>query len=617
MPRTVITRAVTALLLAAAALSHAPPTDAGGPPYLVASEFSPGSSWLTDLVVDASGNAFVSGIVTSYNFEGVNSAVYTNAGFGQRFVAKYAPLAIAPSFVAIVGRPTSRTGLPWRDLDEDQAVGLALDASGNAYLVAYDGEKTYPVDGGTYVASTGKKYVYKVSPGGAVSKLSAALDPAINRVGAIAVDAAGAIWLTGSARDGLNTTAGAPYPAPGVAPGCIAPYVTKLGPSGQDVLFATYLGTSRNVPGDVCGGSPPGYAPHVDPVSMHPTGFAMAIDSSGFVYVAGQAEPGLPATAGALDRGTKVPGPASFNNLVSDPALHAFVVKLAAGGSIVYSARVGGSFRDRATSLLVAPSGAVVIAGKTSSPDFPRTGATALGGFPLVLTDCLLWTPEVGFLTALSPDATQLLFSGYLALGGGQLDDCGGFGTFNPARLATDGSGNLYVAGFTSPDNRYFRASAGAIVPDQSAWGGQLLQIYSGDGRQLVYSSALGQDGVSGIGVDALGTLIVASFDRLQRIAPGLLPVAMTAPSSRLCAGKPFTLSASVAVSGDNGTVDFSSDGTSLGEAPLANGVATQTVTVGAAGIRNLKATYHGTGVFDGYASPDRYVAINQAGACP
>src|SRR5262249_11549007 len=156
---------------------------------------------------------------------------------------------------------------------------------------------------------TGSKYVYKVSATGAVAKLSIALDPAIKRVAAIALDSAGAIYLTGSAGDGLQNTRAAPYPTSRVAPGCIGPYVMKLDPPGQAGLYATYLGNS-GTQGTICGGKVP---QQIDPVNIHPTGFAIAIDGAGNAYVTGQAEPGLPATAGSPDFGTKVVGPAGFN----------------------------------------------------------------------------------------------------------------------------------------------------------------------------------------------------------------------------------------------------------------------------------------------------------------
>lgn len=586
-----------------------------GPPFVVASDFfigGTGHDRVTDLVVDPAGNVLVAGVVRSFNFPGIDSAAVTNGGMDLRFVARIPPLSRSASLVAVVGAPTAALAdAHLSKFGADEAAGLAVDASGNAYLVAYDGSRDYPIVGGRYQGTTGRKYVFKVSASGAVGKLSNALDPAINRVGGVAVDKAGAIYLTGSARDGLQTTPGAPYPTGSVAVNCIAPYVMKLDATAQTVLYATYLGNS-GTQGSICGGSV--HQTNILATNLHPTGHAIAVDDSGNAYVTGQAEPGLPATPGAPDFGTKAIGPTGFNNLVTDPASHAFVSKVnPAGTAIVYTARLGGSLRDRGTSIVVDPSGAAIVAGKTSSPDFPSSIGPAA-----VTMECLLWTPEFGFLAKLSPAGT-LVFSTYLPLDGNQLDDCNGSGNFAPAKAAADSAGNIYVAGGTTPSNRDFDATSDAIIPNpvgyQPPIGGQLLQVFSGNGQQL-YSTALGRNGVQGIGVDRWQGVIVADdYGGFQRLSPGLIPVDIGTGGSSRCADQTTPLISHVAASNDLGTVEFQVDGTSLGSAPIVNGAATKTASL-VSGIRKVKATYRGAGTFDGYTSPEISVAINQAGAC-
>ena len=607
------------VLTVCVALLHAVCASAGGPPFLVASDFTIGGTGhdrFTDLVVDAVGNAYVAGVVGSYNFPGISSASITNAGVDLRFVAKIPPLSRTASFVAVVGSPTaSLADARSAQFGEDEAAGLAVDASGNAYLVAYESSKDYPITGGAYTGTTGNKYVYKVSTTGQVTRLSTALDPAVKRVAAIALDGAGAIYLTGSAGDGLLTTASAPYPTASVAAGCIAPYVMKLDPAGQAVVYATYLGNSGTL-GSVCGGKVP---QQINPINIHPTGFALAIDGGGNAYVTGQAEPGLPATVGSPDLGTKVVGLYGWNNLITDPASHAFVTKLnSAGTAIVYTARLGGSLRDRGTSIVLDSSGGAIVAGKTSSPNFPSYAA--FGTYGGVTMDCLLWTPEFGFLAKLSPDGRQIDFSGYLPMDGGQLDDCDGYGAFDPAKVATDAGGNVYVAGFTTASNRSFHATASAIIPDPTGYqtpiGNQLLQVFSADGQRKLYSTALPRSGAQGIAVDPWQNVIIANDNGgIQRLSPGALPIEVSTGANPLCAGQAASLVARVAASNDLGSVDFLVDGTSIGSASIVNGYATRTATL-AVGIRKARAVYHGAGPFDGYSSPDLFFAVNQAGAC-
>ena len=135
---------------------------AASPPFLVAADFTLGGTGhdlVTDLVLDASGNAYVSGVIGSYNFPGVNSAAITNAGMGLRFVAKLPPLGRTASFVAVVGAPVD----PSLDRPGDEeASGLAIDANGNAFLVAYESAaRDYPVTGGQYQATIGRSLFSK------------------------------------------------------------------------------------------------------------------------------------------------------------------------------------------------------------------------------------------------------------------------------------------------------------------------------------------------------------------------------------------------------------------------------------------------------------------------
>jgi hypothetical protein len=92
--------------------------------------------------------------------------------------------------------------------------------------------------------------------------------------------------------------------------------------------------------------------------------------------------------------------------------------------------------------------------------------------------------------------------------------------------------------------------------------------------------------------------------------------VTLSAPAGDLCAGRPTTLTASVAASNDQGAVDFLVDGSSVGSASIANGSAMKSVDM-AVGIRRVKATYRGPGFFDGYSSPDLVLGVNQTGVCP
>src|SRR5262249_38184286 len=89
--------------------------------------------------------------------------------------------------------------------------------------------------------------------------------------------------------------------------------------------------------------------------------FAIALDTAGSIYVAGQTSSAdFPTTAGAFDR--------SFNG-----ERDGFVTKFDAAGTLAYSTYLGGSGDDAANAVAVDASGNAYMTGYTLSPDFPTT----------------------------------------------------------------------------------------------------------------------------------------------------------------------------------------------------------------------------------------------------
>ena len=568
---------------------------AAAPAWLVSNHASIGggnrfAALVTALAVDAQGDNVVAGLIGPGGFAGLDSAQVTNAGAGARFVARYDAASGAQQFVALVGSargPDGRITLS----------GLALDANGNAYLPAYAASLDFPLTGGTYVAA-GLPYLYRVSPLGQVTRLAAPLDPAIRTVRAVALDAAGNLLLTGSAGAGLVTTVGAPYATPAVSAGCIAPFVAKLDRTGQTVMYATYLGYAGTA-GERCGGNVVGGP-------FDPAGYAIAVDAAGAAYVTGQAEPGVRATAGAVDR---APTTSTLYAGGQRIASHAFVTKIdASGTAIAWSVRLGGNNHDRGTAIVLDAGGNAYVAGKTTTYSFP-TLATAWPTIAVV-QECLLNTPELGFLAKLSPDGTQLVWAGLLPGAGQELDECSTNAIESPLSLAADASGMLFVLGDTQTSNRITTLSRNAI---QSQDGDAFLAQVSFTG-QLVYSSWI-SGGSSVIALDGAQSLRLAGGAEIQQISAGSMPVAASARSDPACAGAPSWLDVRVAGAGNAGTVDVQVDGTSVGYAPLQGGLASLATTL-APGVHRLTAVYHGPGMFDGYASSAVLFAVNQAGAC-
>ena len=560
----------------------------------------------TDLAVDANGNAFVAGVVGSYNFPGLDTARYTNGGVDFRFVARIDARGGAPAFVAVVGLPTSRAGdARYGNFGRDEATGLALDAAGNSYLVAYDGDATYPSRGGQLQPASGSKYVFKVDATGNVLRLSAPLDPAIRRVGALALDPAGNLYLTGSAGDGLATSVGASFPTASVAPGCLAPYVVKLDPTGQIVKYATYLGVA-GIADQRCGGVGPDG-------NFDPTGFALAVDGSGNVLVTGQAEPGFAATAGAVNVAPTL-GIVHFGNGPAfNTASHAFVAKVNPTGALAWAVRLGGDDHDRGTSIAVDPSGAVYVGGKPAARAFPAVGGFGTA-YPYVTNHCLNATPELGFVAKITPDGSRIVFSGFVPAYGTLLDRCFNVGDFAPVQVVPDELGNAIVTGSTSSSTRDFEPSTNALEP--IARGYSLLMVVSGDGRDVLYATSFAGNGTMGVARDRWGNVVTVDRTAVLRIlSTQSTPLELSLTPNPACAGQPIAIDAHVAASYDMGTVMFAVDGATLGSVAVADGAARAGTTL-AAGVHQFKATYSGAGAFDGYSSIVYYLAVNQAGAC-
>ena len=223
-----------------------------------------------------------------------------------------------------------------------------------AFQKVYGGETLDVITGDAFVAkfnSTGA-IVYVTYLGGSGD------DSALG----IAVDAAGDAYVTGYTNStNFPTTAGAFQTKFAGTGGNICmrwgdAFVTKLDPSGGQLLYSTYLGGS-----------------------LDDAAWAITIDTAGNAYIAGMAlstnfptTPGAPQTALAGSGGQ--PGRPCCNGAPGYDAGDAFVAKLnPAGSQLVFSTYLGGSADDQAWAIAIDSSQNVYVGGSTISTDFPTT----------------------------------------------------------------------------------------------------------------------------------------------------------------------------------------------------------------------------------------------------
>jgi hypothetical protein len=279
--------------------------------------------------------------------------------------------------------------------DTDTANAVAVDGRGFTYVTGQTYSGNFNVVGG--VIQSGRSgdsdaFVTKLGTGGNIV-FSTYLGGGDNDAGnGVAVDATGAYVAGQTHSDDFPLAQALQYDKKG--DGTI--FVTKLSPSGNRLVYSTYLGGSNAE-----------------------NGGAIAIDASQAAYVAGfTTSKDFPVVNGyEYYRGAAVSG---------------FVSKIAPNGvSLVYSTYLGGSNVDSISGIAVDSSLSAYVTGEAASNDFPYAGyqSTMFGGSPSA------------FLTKLSPAGDSLIYSTSLSLE-----------TTIGTAVSLDPAGNAYVAGtFCSP----------------------------------------------------------------------------------------------------------------------------------------------------------------------
>lgn len=357
----------------------------------------------------------------------------------------------------------------------DSGTGIAVDASGDAYVTGATSSAAFPTTTGaldTVLGGTDDAFVAKIGSDGALVYSTYLGGGAIDQGLAIAVDASGNAYVTGRTKStDFPATDGAFDTTLGGTGGNEDAFMAKVGPSGSTLPYATYLG------GD-----------------MRDEGLGIALDGSGSVLLAGVTEEneispaGFPTTAGAYDT--------SHNGLFD-----AFLVKLVLTGNgvadLAYGTFVGGGEHDRALGISLDGSGGIYLTGRVDSTDFPTTaGAYDIthNGGPDVF---------VARIVPAGPASTHLVYSTFL----GGADEDIGYG------IAVDGAGRAFVAGTTEGEG--FPATPGAFDETHNGLADAFvagIDPAGNEGSDLAYATFLGGESiehVGGIALDGSGSLYV------------------------------------------------------------------------------------------------------------
>jgi hypothetical protein len=294
------------------------------------------------ITVDSSGNAYVVGDSFDTNFPTTSGAFQTTFGGGytNAFVTKLNPTGSALAYSTYLGT------------SENYGYGIAVDASGNAYVAGLTSSTNFPTTLGTFQTTNGggrDAFVTKLNPAGSALVYSTYLGGSLQDYGYnIGVDASGNAYVAGSTSStNFPTTPGAFQTTDG---GGNDAYVTKLNPTGSALVYSTYLGGNS-----------------------YDDGTGIGVDASGNAYVAGStSSTNFPTT------------PGTFQTTYGGGSYDVYVAKLnPAGSALTYSTYLGGNSQDINSGIVLDASSNVYVTGSTSSSNFPTTSGayqTTFGG---------------------------------------------------------------------------------------------------------------------------------------------------------------------------------------------------------------------------------------------
>ncbi|MEM2961203.1 MAG: SBBP repeat-containing protein, partial [Candidatus Bathyarchaeia archaeon] len=304
---------------------------------LIYSTFLGGSSGENEcsMVIDANGNAYVTGWTLSVDFP-VTAGAYDkdyNGSF-DIFITKLNSSGTSLQSSTYLGGSASEWGN-----------AIALDGYNNGYITGYTTSSNFPVTAGVFDTSYnggGDAFIIKLDSAGASLIYSTYLGGSSGDEGtSIAVDTTGNAYIAGHTESTFfPVTAGAfdlSYN------GLYDIFITKINANATSLIYSTYLGGSGDEWDEVINKE------------------LIALDESGNVYLTGYTNSiDFPVTAGAYD-------------ITHNGGFDVFITKVnCAGTSLSYSTYLGGSSGDKAQSIVIDQSGNVFVTGVTGQ-NFPVT----------------------------------------------------------------------------------------------------------------------------------------------------------------------------------------------------------------------------------------------------
>jgi len=396
-----------------------------------------------EIEVDSQGYIYVSGVTRSTDFpyplrdivtmETPNKQV--DATYGDVFVSKFSPDCQTLLATYIVGGSTQDD--PW---------GMALDSQGNVFVTGYTSSTDFPVVNAVQPIYGGgdDTFVFKLKADFSRLLFSTYLGGShFEEPGKIAVYSDGSALVVGNTQSDDFPTVGGGGKACPTTQGEWDVYVAKFSADGNSLELSTCFGGKG---------------------SDYTWGMKLHEDK---IYVAGTTgSDDLPVTPGVIQD--------HFNGGFPDAFFAKLSINYAPKKDIyliedVVSYLGGAQYYDEAWDIDVDNNGSIVIAGITTSEDFPVYNALAPS-----------WNGwDDFFITKVTPDASEFIYSTYL----GGID----FEKLSSIDVLTNG--DVYIFGKTqSPDY----PTKSALQPEKTGLDDLIMTVIKNDGTALLYSSFWG-----------------------------------------------------------------------------------------------------------------------------
>ncbi len=286
------------------------------------------------IALDSAGYPYVTGNISSSNFPiSVNAFADEFGGINDVFIARFNATLATLEYSTYLGGSNGEV-----------AYGLAVDSAGCAYVAGCTESTDFPITSGAFDAlyeGIPESFVVKLNSSGSGLEYSTFLGGSdSDYCQAIALDSAGCAYVCGRTNSSNFPITSGSYDE--TYNWGWDTFVSKLNPSGNGLVYSTFLGGNG-----------------VD------NGVGIDVDPIGRVAITGETTSvNFPVTPGAYDENH------SGN-------YDAFMAVLSPGGSeLEYATYLGGNNYELGYAVAFNPAGAVHVTGRTESADFPATAGS-------------------------------------------------------------------------------------------------------------------------------------------------------------------------------------------------------------------------------------------------